>query len=82
MKTGSQSDVFDYSTGEVNQTEAIPPTTRMYPPTTVVVPSLPWVDPERCNCPGSIHRPLCPERAKLFREERKLPQGYGREENG
>lgn len=62
MKTGSQNSVFDYSTGDVNQTEAIKPTTRMYPPTMVQVPRLPWVNEDECRCEGPYHRALCPNK--------------------
>ncbi len=82
MKTGSQSDVFDYNDGSVNTTEAVPPTTRMYPPKTVVVPALPWQDEQHCRCRGTTHRPLCPERAKLFKDERRTPRPYDDEKTG
>ena len=60
MKTGSQSNVFDYDTGDVNQTQGIQPTTRMYPPKTIVVPGLPWVDEGKCTCTGPYHKAICP----------------------
>lgn len=64
MKTGSQSNVFDYNDGSVNTMEAVPPTTRMYPPATMVVPNLPWQKEDECHCPGPYHRPLCPEKRR------------------
>jgi hypothetical protein len=62
VKSGSQSNVFDYSTGDVNKTEAVPPTTRMYPATMIQVPQLPWVSEEECRCTGPYHRALCPRK--------------------